>query len=536
MLPADLIARLPITRAAGPGDDVAVADLTDDSRRVVPGGLFVCRGPVDDRAAGFIEQAIAGGASAVLTQAVCGEALPIVIPDRVVHLVADDGDVVDQRLAGQLAERFFDQPASKLRLIGITGTNGKTTTATITQHLLRATGEACGLLGTVHVDTGHADGPRAAELTTPGAIELSRLLAEMVANGCTCAVMEVSSHALHQGRADHLRFAAAGFTNLTQDHLDYHGTMADYADAKALLFESLDADATAVLNGDDATSKRMAQDCKAGVVTTHVTNDSRTMDDACSPSVCSAYALVTELFASHSRARFVGPWGDVEAVLPLVGPHNLANAIQAAALAHAVTGIEAERLRTALDACPPVPGRLESVGSDWPEVVSTRDSKHSPAVLVDYAHTPDALQNVAAALRSLTAQDGRLIIVFGCGGDRDRAKRPLMAQAACRYADVVVLTSDNPRTEYPQQILDDAQTGFAQAEAAREVRPETHIEIDRAKAICLAIELATPIDTVLIAGKGHEDYQVLGTAKVHFDDREHAAAALRARQSAKPHA
>ncbi|MEM9415852.1 MAG: UDP-N-acetylmuramoyl-L-alanyl-D-glutamate--2,6-diaminopimelate ligase [Planctomycetota bacterium] len=529
MLLAALIAGFPITHATGRGDGVVITDLTDDSRHVVPGGLFVCRGTVDERAAGFIEQAVSAGASAVLTQALAEEAPPLSISPGVVHLVADDGVTVDQRLAGRVAERFFGGPASRLRLIGITGTNGKTTTATITQHLLRTSGEVCGLLGTVHVDTGHAEGPRPAELTTPGAIDLSRLLAEMVHNGCTCAVMEVSSHALHQGRADHLRFAAAGFTNLTQDHLDYHGTMADYADAKAILFDSLDADATAVLNGDDPASKRMARGCKASTVITRVTDDPGVLDEFCSPGSGLAIAIATELSASHSRARFVGSWGEVEAVLPLVGPHNLANAIQAAALAHAVTGVGDEQLRTALDRCPPVPGRLEPVGPRWPKTVSESHRKHLPAVLVDYAHTPDALENVCAALRPLIAEGGRLIVVFGCGGDRDRAKRPLMAKAACRYADVVILTSDNPRTEDPQQILDDAAAGFDGS-----THTETHVEIDRAKAIGQAIGFATPADTVLIAGKGHEDYQILGTTKVHFDDREHAAAAMRERLQSQP--
>ncbi|MFI4861345.1 MAG: Mur ligase family protein, partial [Phycisphaerales bacterium JB063] len=442
MLLSTLTADLPISRVAAGADDVEIADLTDDSRRVVPGGLFVCRGPLDERALGYVADAVAAGASAVLTQSPPAQGAAGPVPPGFAHLVAEAGVDVDQRLAGRVAERFFHGPAAKLRLIGITGTNGKTTTATITQHLLRAAGETCGLLGTVHIDTGHAQGPRPAELTTPGAIELSRLLAEMIAHGCTCAVMEVSSHALHQGRADHLRFVAAGFTNLTQDHLDYHGTMADYADAKALLFESLDADATAVLNGDDAASKRMARGCKARLVMTHATNDRRSLNDECSSTAGSAYALATELTASHSRARFVGPWGDVEAELPLVGPHNLANAIQAVALAHAVTGIDDTKLRTALNGCPPVPGRLEPVGPDWdcPDIqrqahglpAGGREPTRRgvrvrlPAVLVDYAHTPDALLNVAQALRALTGKDGRLIIVFGCGGDRDRAKRPLM--------------------------------------------------------------------------------------------------------------
>ena len=528
MLLNSLIAGLPMMRIHDALGDVALADLTDDSRAVVPGGLFVCRGPVDDRAQGYIEMAIDRGAAAVLTRGDAPGALRSVMPETVAHVRAEVGVDVDQRLAGQLAERFFGDPAQQLKLLAITGTNGKTTTATIVQHLIHAAGFTCGLLGTVHVDTGDAAGPRTAELTTPGAIELSRLLAEMVRNGCDHAVMEVSSHALHQGRADHLVFAAAAFTNLTQDHLDYHGSMAQYADAKALLFESLDASATAVLNGDDAMANRMARQCKAKVITTHVHAEPGAQHDACSPGLGRADAIAVALTAAHSRARFVGPWGDVELALPLVGPHNLANAIQAAALAHAVTGMDAKPLRTALEACPPVPGRLEPVGLDWPHPTCDIGAAPGPVVLVDYAHTPDALINVASALRPLTPPPGRLIIVFGCGGDRDRAKRPLMAQAACRYADIVVLTSDNPRTEDPRIILDDAQVGFADQrnDDTDCSKPQTHVQIDRAEAIRFAIELAAPSDTVLIAGKGHEDYQIIGHEKIHFDDREHAAQAL----------
>lgn len=531
LIPA-LIDNLPLAILAGPSD-AEVRGLTDDSRRVEPGTLFIARGALDNRAIGYLRMAVQRGAVAVMTQAgAAGEALGL--PAGVAHVVAAEGTAVDQRLAGQVAERFFGRPASQLTLVGITGTNGKTTTATITQHLLRAAGRKPGLLGTVHLDTGDPAGPRAAELTTPGAIELSRLLAEMVAHGCDSAVMEVSSHALHQGRADHLRFAAAGFTNLTQDHLDYHGTMDAYADAKALLFEALNEEATAVVNGDDPAAERMVRGCKAEVVATHVTHDPAARDerDSCGGRV--AIASAAELAASHSRAMFTGPWGGLETTLPLVGPHNLANAIQAAALAHAVTGMEADTLRTALDACPPVPGRLEPVGPHWPKPPTPNPQR--PTTLVDYAHTPDALENVARALRDLTPRPRRLIIVFGCGGDRDRAKRPLMAQAACKYADLVVLTSDNPRTEDPRQILDDAVVGFGPAGAAeaRDPRPETQVEIDRAKAIRFAIETARPGDSVLIAGKGHEDYQIIGTTKHHFDDREHAAAALRERVVTTP--
>lgn len=533
-----LTAGCPVVCRSGPHDRL-IPGLTDDSRRVEPAGLYVCRGPVNERALTYVKMAVERGAGAVLTDATGGGTIAP-LPESVTHLVAGPGVGVDQRLAGRLAEQFFGRPAQRLTAIGITGTNGKTTTATITQHLLRAAGRSPGLIGTIHLDTGSADGAKPAELTTPGAIDLSRLLAEMVANGCDSVVMEVSSHALEQGRADQLDFAAGCFTNLTQDHLDYHGTMERYADAKALLFASLGTDAAAVLNGDDPAAARMVRDCGARVIHTHVA----VQTDAPDAREGDAYAEAIELSPAGSRARFAGGWGAFEARLPMVGPHNLSNALQAAVLAHAVTAIDADALRNALEHCPPVPGRLEPVGPGWPQPRKPHDASPLPAVLVDYAHTPDALVNAASSLRPLLPEAGRLILLFGCGGDRDRAKRPLMARAACEHADMVVLTSDNPRTEDPRQILDDAARGFeagvrgadrgaggVEAPAqTRDPKPatrvETFIEIDRAKAIRLAVSLARSADTVLIAGKGHEDYQDINDVKHPFDDRRHAAAAL----------
>ncbi|MFN3165435.1 MAG: UDP-N-acetylmuramoyl-L-alanyl-D-glutamate--2,6-diaminopimelate ligase [Phycisphaeraceae bacterium] len=518
-----LIDDLPIALRVGSAD-LAITALTDDSRRVTPGALFIARPGADGDALRFVQNAIDAAAGALLLPDTDDSAIiALSLPGSVAVACADPGTPVDQRLCGQLAERFFDYPSRRLKLIGITGTNGKTTTATITRHLLDSAGHRCGLIGTVELDTGSADGPRPAQLTTPGAIELSQLLAEMVANGCDACVMEVSSHALHQGRVDHVRFAAAAFTNLTQDHLDYHGTMEAYADAKAILFESLADGATAVLNAADAYAARMARGCDAALLLTAV------LPGACDPFLlqrsaerCAAEPIT--LTTAGSEAAFAGPWGAFDAMLPTPGPHNLSNALQAAALAFAVADLDATQLSHGLETCRPVPGRLEPVGPDWPEPPTP--NPQLPTVLVDYAHTPDALINVGKALRELTqATGGKLITVFGCGGDRDRAKRPLMAQAAQRYADVVVLTSDNPRTEAPQQILNDAAEGFLPA--TQDPTPDTHTVPDRAAAIRFAIHLATEHDTVLIAGKGHEDYQIVGTTKHHFDDREQAAAALR---------
>ena len=517
-----LIKDLPIALRRGAADG-ALAGLTDDSRHVTPGSFFVARPGSGGNALRFIPDAIEAGAAAVLLPAMEGSAVDqLDVPDTVSVAIAHAGVAVDQRLCGRLAERFYNHPSGKLKLIGVTGTNGKTTTVTITKHLLESAGHKCGLIGTVELDTGSPDGPAPATLTTPGAIELSRLLAEMVDNGCACCVMEVSSHALDQGRADHVRFTAAAFTNLTQDHLDYHGSMPAYADAKAILFENLDKDAVAVLNGDDTWSARMARGCQASVAFSAVLRPGMELPpDEIGKRRCCVVPI--EMTASSSRAEFCGRLERITATLPMPGLHNLGNALQAAALALLAGGLTAGQLKQGLETCKPVPGRLEPVGPGWPDTSHQSPATRLPTVLVDYAHTPDALINVGKALRGLIA--GKLITVFGCGGDRDRAKRPLMAQAAQQYADIVVLTSDNPRTEDPQQILDDAAAGFTPATGHQP--PATQTIPDRAEAIRFAINLAGENDTVLIAGKGHEDYQILGTDKIHFDDREHAAAALR---------
>ncbi|MEM7626597.1 MAG: UDP-N-acetylmuramoyl-L-alanyl-D-glutamate--2,6-diaminopimelate ligase [Planctomycetota bacterium] len=482
-----------------------IADVTDDSRAAGPGCLFVARQDDGGRWRRYVAQAVERGAVAVVVAEL------MAAPDQVSLLLADQ---VDQALAGRVAARFFGDPAARLELVGVTGTNGKTTVATLTQHLLNAGGKKCGFIGTTAIDTGGPDGPRPAELTTPGAIELQRLFAEMVAHDCNACAMEVSSHALDQGRADGLEFAAAVFTNLTQDHLDYHGDMESYAQAKAKLFGLIAADGTAVINSDlDGSIKKTIADASpdgAAVVWT-------SLADTDGEGVCRARGL--ELAASSSRAVLDGGWGSVEARLPVVGEHNLSNVLQALAAAHAVAPLGGG-LVEALERCPVVPGRLESV---------TIERREAPAVLVDYAHTPDALENVLTALRPLTAVPGKLIVVFGCGGDRDRTKRPKMARAATELSDRAYLTSDNPRTEDPQRILDDAYAGVAEAR-----RGHVTVEVDRATAIRDAVLAARPGDTVLIAGKGHEDYQILGTEKIHFDDREHAAAALRAWAEANP--
>ncbi|MEO0514601.1 MAG: UDP-N-acetylmuramoyl-L-alanyl-D-glutamate--2,6-diaminopimelate ligase [Planctomycetota bacterium] len=515
-----LIADLGLTLVSGDGG-TRLSDLTDDTRRMTAGGLFVARGVAgqdDGRWRGFVADAIERGAIAIVApeRVDVPEGVSLAVPN------GDRPDTVDQRLAGQLAARFFGEPARQLKLIGITGTNGKTTVATLTQYLLNASGVKCGLLGTVAVDDGSPQGAKSAELTTPGAIDLHRHFAAMVANGCHSCAMEVSSHALDQGRVDGLEFDVAVFTNLTQDHLDYHGTMENYAAAKAKLFKSLshERDAVAVINTDDPHAGHMFPDWRVLKHTTELDQTREKFAPGGTKFFRNFAAQIRELRADGSVVELSmsnGLVGDqaerfsFRVKLPLVGRHNVSNVLQALAAVYAVRPVAAV-LADALFSCPQVPGRLEAVRVKQP---------NTPAVLVDYAHTPDALENVLNASRPLLPGGGKLIVVFGCGGDRDRSKRPLMAQAACGLADVAVLTSDNPRTEDPQQILDDAIAGVPP-----EARDKLVVEIDRAKAIESAILSANVNDTVLIAGKGHEDYQIIGTEKFHFDDREQAAAAL----------
>ncbi len=484
---SELTAGLNVRLSRGDGQTV-VTDLVDDSRQVTAGCAFVARPGSQADGRRYVEDAINRGATAVI-------------------------EVDDMNVVGGLAERFFDHPGGKLQLIGVTGTKGKSTICFLIQHLLKAAGMRCGLIGTVIIDDGARQ--RAAELTTPGPIDFSRCLARMVANGCQAAACEVSSHALHQGRTAHLRFAAAVFTNLTGDHLDYHGTMQEYAEAKAKLFEALDADACAVINRDDAYAQRMARDCRAKLRWTTLNEPANGAD------VCRA--VLRQMTGERSEVTLIGPWGKVDATLPLVGKHNVSNALQAIAASHSITDVSSI-LPQALAACPQVPGRLERVmlmaDGKWQ---MADGSSAMPTVLVDYAHTHDALKNVLEALRPSVR--GRLICMFGCGGDRDKTKRPKMAAVACELADVVIVTSDNPRREKPDAIISDIMKGAT----GRSVI----VQGDRAAAIGQAIEMAKADDTVLLAGKGHEDYQIIadaaspgGTRKIHFDDREHAAAAL----------
>ena len=487
---------------AGP-IDADLTDLSDDSRQVTPGSLFIARGRSTDTL-NFLRQALDRGAAAVISE-------PLDVPQPSDAIPWYRCEKVDQRLAGIVAEHFFGEPGKRLALIGVTGTNGKTTTALLIQHLLQSAGVRTGVIGTIHTDDGTAQGRRPAKLTTPGAIDFSRELARMADAGCRAVAAEVSSHALEQGRAHALTFQAAVFTNLTQDHLDYHQTMPAYARAKSILFTQLADNGLAVVNRDDPHAQDILADYVGRVLFTSMAGkDIPDKYPAC-------YARDIDLRADASTARFIGPWGDVKATLPLVGKHNVCNTLQAVAAAQAITDLSAN-LKASLESIPQVPGRFERVLTPQPNNAPATPQP-IPTVLVDYSHTPDALENAASALRPLTP--GRLIVVFGCGGDRDKTKRPLMARAACRHADRIYLTSDNPRTEDPDAIIRDALAGVPD-----DRKPDLTVQPDRAQAIRASVLEAEPNDTVLLAGKGHEDYQTLGRENIHFDDREHGRLAL----------
>lgn len=463
-----------------PWENVKVLSLADDSRRVRPGGCFVAvRGThVDGHR--FLGAAIAAGAAAVVAEE------EVSAPPTVAIVRVNDS----REALARLAAAFYGlrgATAPAMKFVGVTGTNGKTTVAWMLRSILRAADRPTALLGTVEYDLGGKS--LSAPLTTPGALELCRLLSEARDGGAAYAVMEVSSHALDQRRTDGLRFDAAVFTNLTGDHLDYHGDMAAYAKAKQRLFASLDSSAVAVLNGDDPYWPRMAESLVAPAIRYGI--------DAAALQV---RARKIELGVRETRFTLEAESFEAALCCPFAGRHNVLNALAAAATAEAL-GVGPSAIQTGLQELAGVPGRLERAEPDGCPF----------AVFVDYAHTDDALRNVLTALRPITR--GRLLCVFGCGGDRDRLKRPRMARVVEDLADLAIVTSDNPRTEDPRAIIDGILKGFVRPDAGSVL-----VEADRRTAIAIALEVARPGDTVLIAGKGHEDYQLVGDKKLDFDD------------------
>ncbi|MEO1002731.1 MAG: UDP-N-acetylmuramoyl-L-alanyl-D-glutamate--2,6-diaminopimelate ligase [Cyanobacteria bacterium J06638_7] len=477
--------------------DAQVLRFSCDSRTPGPGSLFVGLPGARVDGGRFWREALAAGAVAAVIGAAAAVAEPPAAADPV--LVVSEPVA---RWAGLLAAAFWAQPSQRLSLIGVTGTNGKTTTTHLIEHLAAASGHPAALFGTlVNRWPGHSI---TAEHTTAFADLLQMQLAQAADSGARIAAMEVSSHALHQQRVAGCHFSGAVFTNLTQDHLDYHPSMEAYFEAKALLFaEPLLAAGgapRAVVNSDDPWGARLAE--RLGPACWR-----SSLEDA------GAELFIDDLVMGSSgvSGRLRTPLDEGRFRSPLVGRFNLMNLLQAVG-ALQQQGLPLAPLLTALPSFGGVPGRMERVLAEG--------AAGQPAVLVDYAHTPDGLESALRACRPFTR--GQLICVFGCGGDRDRSKRPQMGAIAARLADRVVVTSDNPRTEDPGRILEDVVAGIAAG-------TDLEVEGDRAAAIAAAIAAAAPDDLVLIAGKGHEDYQILGTTKIHFDDREQAEQALRAR-------
>ncbi len=398
-------------------------------------------------------------------------------------------------VAAEIAAAFYDYPAQQLKMIGVTGTNGKTTTTHLIEYFLTQCQKPTALIGTLY--TRWPGFEQTAVHTTPFATELQEQLAKAVAANNQYCVMEVSSHALAQGRVKQCPFEVSVFTNLTQDHLDFHKDMEDYFAAKQLLFTPDYLQEKAIINLDDPYGQRLIKSLKPEQVWSYSVEDSQ----------ADFYTSDLTYQADGVTGTLHSPLGTVQLTSPLVGQFNLSNVL--AAIAGVVQlGLDVGEVTGKLPQFMGVPGRMERVQIDETQDIS---------VIVDYAHTPDSLENLLKAARPFI--QGKMICVFGCGGDRDRTKRPLMGQASAQLADVSVVTSDNPRTEDPQRILEDILTGIPET-------VEPMVISDRAEAIKTAILQAKPGDGVLIAGKGHEDYQILGTEKVHFDDREEARKAL----------
>jgi UDP-N-acetylmuramoyl-L-alanyl-D-glutamate--2,6-diaminopimelate ligase len=512
----ELLAALPpncAPRSALAEDNVRpVRGLCIDSRRVAPGDLFVAlRGAVSD-GHDYLDQAIGLGAAALLVEEVPKSLESRRGPGPPIIVVSDT-----RRALAPLAARFYGNPSEELDLVGVTGTNGKTSTTYLVESMWKAAGRACGLIGTV--ETRFADEAYRSLNTTPESLELQQLLRAMRNRGVTDVVMEVSSHGLEIGRTTGCCFRVAAFTNLTQDHLDFHTTMERYRAAKLLLFRELvDATGTAVVNLEDPHAAHFVDAARErGARVLGVAREPRT----------DAQLWVCETAASlrDTRVRLAGETGELELSSPLLGSFNVDNLLVAVGIALA-TEVPPEAIARGVAACPQVPGRLERVDPGRADL---------PTVLVDYAHTPDAVEKLLAAVRPLATS--RLITVFGCGGDRDRSKRAPMAAAVARHSDLAVLTSDNPRTEDPEAILDDVEVGLAgmtavPAEALAEEERSYVRCADRREAIALAIRVARPDDTVVIAGKGHEDYQIVGRQRFPFDDRVEARQCLARRGAA----
>ncbi len=451
--------------------EIEITGLCSNSKRVAPGNLFIAKKGLTCDGSQYIEEAIESGAVAILSD------MGNPFLKDVVQLVHPDPGAIE----GVLASAYYNHPSRELFTVGITGTNGKTTVAYIVKHLLDNLALSSGLISTIEYLIGESRYD--AEHTTPDVITNHKMLKEMVRAGCKAAVMEVTSHGLVQRRVDQIEYDVAVFTNLTQDHLDYHQTLDNYAEAKSQLFASLSEDKHAVINIDSPYSTKMVEKCRAKLLTYGLSPDADLFADQIKLTKSG-----TEFQITYQGQRLSFSW-------PLIGRFNILNCLAAVGVCLSY-GIPLEALPSHVASFPSVPGRLERV------------EEH--AIFVDFAHTPDALQNVLQTLQEVTT--GRVITLFGCGGDRDSEKRPQMAFVAEKFSDFTIVTSDNPRSEEPLAICQQIALGF---------RSQNHlIEPDRRRAIEKAIEMKGEEDLILIAGKGHEAYQIFSHQRVPFDDRK----------------
>ena len=472
---SDIIKNVEVREIVG-DTDIDILALQLDSRKVEQGTLFFAvKGTAAD-GHNYIPKAVEAGAKAIVCQTI-----PEKPADGVTFVMVEN----TEQIVGKMATNFFNDPTSRLTLVGVTGTNGKTTIATVLYNMFRALGYKCGLLSTV---CNYIDGVAIpTEHTTPDPITLNQLLNEMVEAGCSFAFMEVSSHAVAQNRIGGLRFKGGIFTNLTRDHLDYHKTFENYRDAKKAFFDRLPADAFAVTNKDDKNGMVMVQNTKATVKTYSV-------------------GRMADFMAKIIECHFEGMYLDIngqEVGVQFIGKFNVSNllAVYAAAV---MLGQDPQEVLVAMSKMKPVNGRFEAITA--PEGYTA---------IVDYAHTPDALENVLNAIHGVLEGKGRVITVCGAGGNRDKGKRPIMAREAVRQSDKVIITSDNPRFEEPQDIINDMLAGLDQDQMRKVISI-----VDRREAIKTACTIAQKGDVILIAGKGHEDYQDVKGVKHHFDDKE----------------
>lgn len=469
--------------------ELPITSVTSDSRLVGAGSLFVAVPGFQFDGATFVDAAVRKGASAIVTEK-HGLALPVATIE-----------VPNARVAlAEIAANFHGRPADRLSLVGVTGTSGKTTTTKMLESILEQTGEPVGLIGTIEYRAG--DLREIADRTTPDATVLQQWFANMVDAGVSRAVMEVSSHALALRRTHGILFAAAVFTNLSRDHFDFHRGFDDYFATKRMLFDQIDrSKQCAVINVDDDHGRRLAEEFGSAAMTFG-------RGAECDIHPASGFAPALD----GLRGVLATPAGELRVESPLVGVPNLYNWMGAVGAAIAV-GVPASAIESGIRALSSVRGRFESVPSPG-----------GPAVLVDYAHKPDALEKLLLAVRSL-AEGRRVILVFGCGGDRDKGKRPEMGAIAGRLADLSILTSDNPRSESPEAIVRAIESGIESVEGAK-----WEVKVDRREAIARAIDVAGSDDVVVIAGKGHENYQVVGDRVIHFDDREEVEGVLKNRR------